>query len=125
MTELKQFSQVKMLCEAGETLFCLLLLPSNLKQGQIQLNVSNTTLSNSSVLGICEESSQVPQRFFPAIISALVSFIDQMTQKNVSHLLKIVNLCGSTQCFGISGFVSQQAAVSRTRLSSERTALSL
>lgn len=38
------------------------------KQGQIQLNVSNTTLSNSSVLGICEESSQVPQRFFPSAL---------------------------------------------------------
>lgn len=68
MTESKQFSQVKMLHEAGETLFCLLLLASNLKQGQIQLNVSNTTLSNSSVLGICEESSQVPQQLFPSAL---------------------------------------------------------
>lgn len=45
-----------------------------LKGGQLKLHLCTTTLFNTSILGICEE---LPPPLSAAVISALISFIDQ------------------------------------------------
>lgn len=100
--------QIEMLHGAGHPLFNLQGPSSTSQRGQLKVHLCTVTLFNISIPWLLWGIVAIDDSFSPslpssaAVISALISFIDQTTHKNVTHHpLKIVYSDCSAKCFGL------------------------